>query len=113
MRKTSILEVSLQSNRGSWDFSPEGRQGSEDRGECFAPYYLWYKAKLLSRTKKSCHILPIVAWPWGGQSDLFRYYSSRDEVLLYESLLFEQEQQKTVKSLLYESFSTGGTPSTW
>ena len=33
--------------------------------------------------------------PWGGQSDLFRYYSSRDEVLLYESC------------------TTGGKPPTW
>ena len=58
-------------------------------------YSLGCSAKSSSKIEKSCHILPIVAWPWGGQSDLFRYYSSRDEVLLYESL------------------TTGGKPSTW
>ena len=30
-------------------------------------------AKSSSKIEKSCHILSIVAWPWGGQSDLFRY----------------------------------------
>ena len=43
-------------------------------------------AKSSSKIEKFGHILSIVAWPWGGQSDLFRYYSSGDEVLLYESL---------------------------
>ena len=61
----------------------------------FQKYLIGCSARLSSKIGKSCHILPIVAWPWGGQSDLFRYYSSRDKVLLYESL------------------TAGGKPSTW
>ena len=33
------LRDPLQSNRGSWDFYPEGHQASEDRAECFAPLH--------------------------------------------------------------------------
>ena len=57
-------------------------------------YSLGCSAKSSSKIEKSCHILPIVAWPWGGQSDLFRYYSSRDEVLLYESRERERESEE-------------------
>ena len=52
-------------------------------------YSLRYTANLWLKIEKNYQKLPIVAWPWGGQFDLFRYYSSRDKVLLYESLLFE------------------------
>ena len=44
----------------------------------------FFEKSILSKIEKSCHKSPIHARPWGGQSDLFRYYSSRDEVLLYE-----------------------------
>ena len=45
------------------------------------------EVKSSSKIEKICHKSPKVALPWGGQSGLFRYYSSRDEVLLYESLI--------------------------